>query len=235
MSWEAKKDYCGLGDGTVLVLKTSNENASSSYLEKLGQNGNIVATKLYGDKNAQPTCEYVIKSAGNVSVQIGKVTTVDSKRYALQSVVFGTTAGGEPTVSATAVRIEDSTDGVDKMFEAVTVAVSPEETAQVHLSAATLSESTGCEITAATTTISGTVSPHTVNGDPVSSGVHSGKIEVELTVGQYNATAPTFAAGTGFELSQAPSCNDPDSELPEWTAKVTKPLAFASASSSPNP
>lgn len=228
MSWDSKTDYCGLGDGIILQIKSSNENASSSYLEKLGQQGAIVATKLYGDKNAQPTCEYAIKKSGTVIVQIGKVTVVDGKRYALQSVVFGTSAGGEPTVSATAVRIEDTTDGEDRKFEEVSVHVSPEETAQVHLSAATVTGAS-CEITATTTTISGTVSPHTVNGDPVASGVHSGKVEVDLTVGQYGATAPTFAAGRDFELSQSPTCNDPDSDFPEWTAKVTKPLAFPSS------
>lgn len=231
MSWESKTDYCGLSDGSILGIKSSNENASSSYLEKLGQQGAIAATKLYGDKNAQPSCEYVIKKAGNVKVQIGKVTTVDGKRYALQQVVFGTSAGGEPTVTATSVRIEDTTDGEDRKFEEVTVAVSPEECAQVHLSAATVS-GTACEITATTTTISGTVSPHTVNGDPVASGVHSGKIEEELTVGQYGDTAPTFSAGTGFEISQSPSVNDPDSDMPEWTAKVTKPLSLAAAGNS---
>lgn len=230
MSWDAKKDFCGLSDGTILQIKSSNENASSSYLEKLGQQGEIVATKLYGDKNAQPSCEYVIKKAGNVKVQIGKVTTVDGKRYALQQVVFGTSAGGEPTVTATAVRIEDTTDGEDRKFEEVTVAVSPEECAQVHLSAATVSGE-NCEITATSTTISGTVSPHTKNGDPVASGVHSGKVEVELTVGQYGDAEPTFAAGSGFELSRSPTVNDPDSDLPEWTSKVSKPLALVSSGS----
>lgn len=230
MSWESKTDYCGLSDGTILKIKSSNENASSSYLEKLGQQGEIVATKLYGDKNASPSCEYVIKKAGDVTVQIGKVTTVDGKRYALQQVVYTTGAGSEPTLTATSVRIEDTTDGEDRKFEAVTLHVDPEETAQVVLNAATVT-GTGNEITGVTTTISGTVSPHTVNGDPVSSGVHSGKIESELTVGQYGSTAPTFTAGTGFELSQAESMNDPDSDMPEWTAKVTKPLSLASSGS----
>lgn len=231
MSWESKTDYCGLSDGTILQIKSSNENRSSQYLEKLGQQGEIAATKLYGDKNAQPSCEYVIKKAGNVTVQIGKVTTVDGKRYALQQVVYTTGAGSEPTLTATAVRVEDTTDGEDRKFEIVGLNVDPEETAQVLLNAASVT-GTACEITGVTTTISGTVSPHTVNGDPVASGVHSGKIESELTVGQYGDTAPTFAAGTGFELSQAANMNDPDSDMPEWTAKFTKPLSLASGSGS---
>ena len=88
----------------------------------------------------------------------------------------------------------------------------------------------GCEITGVTVTVTGTVSPHTVNGDPVASGVHSGKVEVDVTVGQYGEAAPTFAPANGFELSQSPTCNDPDSDFPEWTAKFTKPLALSSSS-----
>ena len=149
---------------------------------------------------------------------------------AVQQVVYTSAAGSEPTLTATSVQIESTTDGEDRMFEEVTLHVDPEETAQVTLSAATVSGS-GCEITGATTTISGTVSPHTVNGDPVSSGVHSGKVEVDLTVGQYDSTAPTFTAGTNFELSQSATVNDPDSDMPEWTAKFTKPLELYVASS----
>ena len=234
MSWESKTDYCGLasgGNATYIQIKSSSENRSSQYLEKLGQEGEIVATKLYGTNNASPSCEYTIKKAGSITVQIGKVTTVEGKRYALQQVVYTSAAGSEPTLTATSVQIESTTDGEDRMFEAVTLEVNPEETAQVTLSAATMSGS-GCEITGTTTTISGTVSPHTVNGDPVASGVHSGKVEEELTVGQYSSTAPTFTAGTGFEKSQTETANDPDSDMPEWTVKFTKPLELASSGSS---
>ena len=233
MSWETKTDYCGLasgGNATYIQIKSSSENRSSQYLEKLGPEGEIVATKLYGTNNAQPSCEYVIKKAGNITVQIGKVTTIEGKRYALQQVVYTSAAGSEPTLTATSVQIESTTDGEDRMFEPVTLEVNPEETAQVTLSAATMSGS-GCEITGTTTTISGTVSPHTVNGDPVASGVHSGKVEEELTIGQYDSTAPTITAGTDFEISQSPTVNDPDSDMPEWTAKVTMPLDLASSGS----
>ena len=157
MSWESKKDFCGLasgGNATYIQIKGSNENRSSQYLEKLGQNGEIKATKLYGTNNASPSCEYTIKKAGDIAVQIGKVMTVDGKRYALQQVVYTSAAGSEPTLTATAVQIESTTDGEDRKFEEVTLHVDPEETAQVTLSAATVS-GTSCEITGATTTISG--------------------------------------------------------------------------------
>jgi len=231
MSWESKTDYCGLGDGTVLKVKSANLNGSSQYLEKLGQDGAIAATKLYGTKNASPSNEYVILSSGNITVEIGKVTTVDNKRYALQSVSVKRSAGGEPTVSATCVRIEDTSDGSDQKFAAVTLHVDPEEVADFPISIGNGTVSgTDCEITDVTTDVSGTVTPHTVNGDPVASGVHSGKVEVSVTVGQYGATVPTAAAtggNTGFEKSQELTVDDPDSDLPSWTVKYTKTLAKA--------
>ena len=234
MSWELKPDYCGLGGGTspVLKVKSANKNASSQFLEKLGQNGAIAYTKLYGDKNASPSNEYTILKAGDITVQIGKVTTVDGKRYALQSVVIKKTAGGEPTVSATAVRIEDTTDGEDQMFEAVTLHVDPEDTADFAIGTNPVSGE-DCEVTEVTTTVSGTIDPHTVNGDPVSSGVHTGKVEVDITVGQYGTDEPEFdddlGSSSGFEKSAIENPDEPDSDLPSWTVKYEKPLAKASS------
>lgn len=231
MSWELKTDFCGLG-GEILKVKSANPNNSSQYLEKLGQDGSIVATKLYGTKNASPSNEYVILKAGTITVQIGKVTTVDGKRYALQSVTVKKTAGGEPTVSATAVRIEDTTDGKDQMFEAVKLNVDPEETAEFAIGTNPVSGD-DCEVTEVTTTVSGTVSPHTVNGDPVASGVHSGKVEVDVTCGQYGAGEPEFAddlgSGSGFEKSAIENPDEPDSDMPSWTVKYEKTLAKATA------
>lgn len=234
MSWELKKDYCGLGGGAspVLKVKSANKNASSQFLEKLGQDGAIAFSKLYGDKNASPSNEYTILKAGTITVQIGKVTTVDGERYALQSVVVKKTAGGEPTVSATAVRIEDTTDGEDQTFEAETLNVDPEETAEFAIGTNPVTGD-DCEVTEVTTTVSGTVNPHTVNGDPVASGVHSGKVEVDVTVGQYGENEPEFAdnlgSGSGFVKSAIENPDDPDSDTPSWTVKYTKPLAKAAA------
>ena len=229
MSWELKKDYCGLG-GQILKVKSANKNASSQFLEKLGRDGAIAATKLYGDKNASPSNEYTILKAGDITVPIGKVTTIDGKRYSLQSVVMKKTAGGEPTVSATSVRIEDTTDGEDQMFEAVTLHVDPEDTADFAIGANPVSGE-DCEVTEVTTTVSGTIDPHTVNGDPVASGVHTGKVEVDITVGQYGTDEPEFAddMGSGFEKSAVENPDDPDSDLPSWTVKYEKPLAKASS------
>ena len=223
MSWEQKTDYAGLA-GNLLVVKESNENASSQFLEKPGQKGVIAATKLYGTKSAGPSTTYVIVGSGDLVVQIGKVTTVGEKRFALASVVYAKTAGGEPTLTATSVRIEDASHGTEQLFEPVTIHIDPEETAEFCLDAATVSGE-ACEVTQVTTTVSGTVNPHTVNGDPVASGVHSGKVEIDVSVGQYGETDPTIAPKSPFVIAQAPAHDDPDSDMPTWTVKLMKPLA----------
>lgn len=226
MSWETKQDYAGLSGG-LLKVKESDPGRSSQFLEKLGQDGSIAATKLYGEKSGSASTTYTILKAGKLTVQPGKVTTVGSERYALQQVVYTKSAGGEPTLTATSVRIEDTTDGVDQMFEEVEIDVSPEETADFCIDCATVSGDE-CEVTEVATTIGCTVSPHTINGDPVASGVHSGKVEVEITIGQYGDAEPTVEAKQGWEVAQKPQGGDPDSDMPSLTAKVMKPLAKAS-------
>lgn len=226
MSWETKQDYAGLA-GELLKVKESDPGRSSQFLEKLGQNGTIAATKLYGTKSGTATTTYTILKAGKLKIQPGKVTTVGSERYALQNVVYTKSAGGEPTLTATSVRIEDTTDGTDQTFEEVEIDIGPEETAEFAVDCATVSGD-GCEVTQVTTTVGCTVSPHTVNGDPVASGVHSGKIEVDITIGQYGDAEPTVAGKDGWEVAQTPQGGDPDSDMPSLTAKVMKPLAKAS-------
>ena len=225
MSWETKKDYAGLA-GDLLKVKESDPGRSSQFLEKLGQNGTIAATKLYGEKSGTASTTYTIIKAGKLKIQPGKVTTVDSERYALQNVVYTKSAGGEPTLVANSVRIEDTTDGVDQMFEEVEIDIDPEETAEFCIDCATVSGS-GCEVTEVATTVGCTVNLHTINGDPVASGVHTGKIEVDITIGKYGDAEPTVEAKQGWEVAQNPQGADPDSDMPSLTAKVMKPLAKA--------
>ena len=231
MSWESKTDYCGIA-ATNLLVKSSTENRSGQYLEKLGQDGAIAVTKPFGTENATPSNEYVISGALSLSVQPGKVTTVSQKRYALQSVSVKTGAGIEPTVSASSVQIESTSDGVDAKFEAVSLSLSPEEIAQQVIAGAFTLSGTGCELVETQTDVSCTVSPHTKNGDPVASGVHTAHVTVQVTIGQYGTTVPTLTAGTGWDISSPLTCDDPDADMPTWTATLSKPIAKATASQS---
>lgn len=241
MSWDSKRDFCGLSVANKILVKSSNDGASSSLLEKPGTDGSIKYVRAYGDKNATPSNEYVLASAVTASefqVQVGKVNTVtfgegnsaETRRYALQQVVITTGAGIEPTISANAVRIEDATR-TEKPFEAIGISLSTEEISQLPLSCFSGTTS-GVELTKTTTTISCDISLHTKNADPVASGNSKGKIEVQLEFGQYGADEPKITVSQGWTVSKAWSCSDPDSDMPSWTISLTKPLARPQQTSS---
>jgi hypothetical protein len=230
MSWESKTDYCGLAVANKVVIKSSTMNRSGQYLEKTGASGAIVATKPYGTLDA-PSCEYAIKAANSFAagaIKLGAVTTVDNKRYALQSVHYECGAAQEPVFSGTAQEIEATTDGTQRTFDVPAFDISPDEIAAIIMSAATLGGA-GCELTKATMDASATVNNHTVNGVPVASGVSQGKVTVALEILQTSTTAPTVTAASGWDVSSPLSCNDPDSDLPTWTVTLSKPLAYTVA------
>ena len=230
MSWDSKTDYCGLAVADKLIIKSSNENRSGQYLERAGQSGAIVATKPYGVL-AAPSCDYTVQAANTFStIKLGAVTTVDSKRYALQSVHYENGADQEPVFSATAQEIEASSDGTTRTFDALSFATSPDEAAAMLCSAATVG-GTGCELIKCVLDQSCQVKNHTVNGDPVASDVTMGKATVQLTILQTSTTEPSVTAGTGWDISSPLTCEDPDADLPVWTCTLSKPLAYTSSQS----
>lgn len=227
MSWGSKTDYCGLA-GTAVVCKGATENRSGSYLEKTGQDGSIVATKLYGTANASPSNEYAIKGDATLSVVLGSVATVDGKKYMLQSVSVSTGSATEPTLSATAVQVEDGA-ATGSRYAAPSLSLSPDDVAQVLFGGFTLS-GTGCELTQCNAEISCTVGLTTVNGDPVASDPHTAKIVLSLTILQTGEAEPSVSPATGWELSAPLTSSDPDADLPTWTCSVSKALAKTPAS-----
>lgn len=228
MSWESKQDYCGLASASI-VCKGANENRSGSYLEKTGEHGDIIATKAYGTANASPSNEYAIKADATLSVVLGAVTEVDGKKYMLQSVSVGTGSATEPTLSATAVQVENGA-ATDNKFAAPALTLSPDDIAQFLFSGFTLSGD-GCELTQCNAEISCTVGLTTVNGDPVASDPHTGHIQMSISVIQTGTAAPTVTPAKGWDLSAPLSCDDPDADLPTWTCSVSMPLAKTLASS----
>ena len=222
MSWDAKKDYCGLADGTSIKIKGSDEGRSGSYLEKAGEHGDIIATKAYGTANATPSCDYTIAKEKSLAVTLGSVATVESKKYALQSVSISTGSATEPTMSATAVQVEDgATTG--NCFKCPSFTLSPDDVAQFLFNAFTIGGD-GCEITQVGAEISCTVGLSQVNGDPVASDPHTAHVQLSVTVIQTGTAEPTITPATGWELSAPLTCSDPDSDLPTWTCSVSKAL-----------
>lgn len=236
MSWDSKEDYCGLAVADKLICKASNQNRGLQSLEKNGRLGQIAATKYFADVGA-PNCDYTVAAALSLtSVKLGAVVAVDGKKYALQSVSVKTSAGSEPTFSATSQQVEDTaTDATANTFAVPTLALSPDEIAQFLFTSFTLAddgaETSTCELTECGAEISCTVGTSKVNGYPVASDVTGGKIVVSLSIGQYGTAKPKVTPADGWSLSSPLTCSDPDSDMPSWTCALTKPLVKTVAAS----
>lgn len=104
MSFATKTDYVGLADDAsltaILELKSNAQNATNSVLQIPKSDGSIIGDEVYGHVKA-PTCEYVVKADGNISGL--KLGNCYSAGFALNSVKVSTSAGGEPSVTASAV------------------------------------------------------------------------------------------------------------------------------------
>ena len=224
MSWESKQDYAGLASETAVTIKAVTVNTSGQYLEKPGHNGDIAATKAFGTVSA-PSCEYAIAASHTYSgVKLGSLVTVDSVKFALESIHYETGADSEPTLAAVAKQVASTaSDASVNTFAVPSFTVKPDEIAEDPLSAFDLSGEL-CELTKCTVDISCSVKVHTVNGDPVAHDVTMGRIQVALTIGQYGTAEPTVTAKTGWDISAPLSCTDPDADMPSWTVTLSKPL-----------
>ena len=250
MSWETKQDYCGLaidvegGNGTTanhsLPVKSATEGRTAQYLEKHGRLGDYKATKVFGNR-ASPSNSYTV--AGEVTITgkaLGTVNAVDTKKYALESVKWSTGADSEPTFDATAKQVAD--DGATRnTFAIPDFKILPDHIAQIpafkwdssgdYVPAFSLPEGTaqaaknvGVEVTKCDGEISCSVKTNDKNGDAKAHDVTNGHIVVQVTLGQYGEMKPELTAGSGWDISSPLSCEDPDSDMPTWTATLTHPL-----------
>ena len=250
MSWESKQDYCGLAidtDGTngqgadhSLPVKSATEGRQCQYLEKHGKNGDYKATKVFGDR-ASPSNAYTV--AGEVEITgkaLGTVNTVDAKKYALESIKWSTGADAEPMFDATAQQV--AVDAATRnTFRIPDFKISPDHVAQIpafkwdddgdyepafSLPAGTTQspKNVGVELTQVSGEISCSVKTNDKNGSPQAHDVTNGHIVLQITLGQYGEQKPELSTGDGWDVSGALTCDDPDSDMPTWTATLTRPL-----------
>lgn len=228
MSFAAKTDYAGLAT-TGLELRSNALNKSAQYLQKTGADGSYVADEVFGEVSA-PSCAYAVTAdLSSLAVTIGKVhashTASDGKpRYALQSLTISTSAGGEPTVEASCVQIEDNATQTVCVYEETITALTPEWHAQDVLSAFTYSESATLAMQDCTTTVSGNVNVTTINGVPKASDSTAGQTTVSATWWSTSETAPAITAAAGWTISSPLTCTGPDGDMFSWTATATKAL-----------
>ena len=250
MSWETKQDYCGLaldvegGNGTTanhsLPVKSATEGRTAQYLEKHGRLGDYKATKVFCNR-ASPSNSYTV--AGEVTITgkaLGTVNTVDTKKYALESVKWSTGADSEPTFEASAQQVADGAT-TRNTFVIPEFKLSPDHVAQIpafkwnddgdyvpafSLPAGTAqaAKNVGVELTQANGEITCSVKTNDKNGDPKAHDVTNGHIVINVTLGQYGTDKPELTPGDGWDLSAPLTCDDPDSDMPTWTCALSRPL-----------
>lgn len=225
MSFKPKTEPYGIADGTNIVITSTNGNETATNVTAMGEDGSIVANEVCGFVSA-PSAELALKADITKAAgawKLGHVTTADTKSYALGSITITTTAGGAPTISISGNQVEDgATEGCT--YSVPAFSLSKKHHAQILFSAFSLS-GTGCHLTGATYTISGTINVVTKDAVPIAFDIVEGKIEVAVTVKQCGSDAPTLTAGTDFEVTSPLASTNPDADYATYTATLTKYLA----------
>ena len=251
MSWESKQDYAGLAVSNKLTAKGANLNNTAQYLEKHGRLGDYKATKVFGER-ANPTTSYTVEADATVTgKKLGDITTVDQKKYMLESVRFSTGADAEPTFEATSKQVEDGAT-LKNYFDIPDFKISPDHVAQIpefkfpaasgstasFVPAFSLPEGTqqaptnvGVELTQVSVEISCSGKTNDKNGEAKAHDVTNGHIVLQLTIGQYGEQPPTVTPAAGWDVSAPKSVDDPDSDMQTWTCTLSRPLAKTMASS----
>lgn len=227
MAFKTKTDPFGIvGSLTTIACKSTSDGNSASVAEAMDEDGTIVAQEVYG-ATMSPSADYAIKgsySAAAGGIKLGAVTTYKEKRVVLTNLTISTSAGGEPTISASGEQVEDSSDGTcPAKYSIPAFALGPCHHAKTLFSAFTLS-GTGCHVRSANYTASCQNGSATVEGAVVAHGVYGAKIECQVEIIQTGTTAPTLAAGSGWTITSPLAETNPDADYPTFSATLTKLL-----------
>jgi len=239
MAFIAKTDPFDLEVEDAIVCTETNDNASASMAEPTDEYGDAIAAAAfqYAPKMA-PSASYKLAASCTISLELGAVTEYKNKRIALKSVTVNTSAGSEPTISASGEQVEDDDAGTCAgtfILDALAVGVCHK--AQILDSAFTLAGS-GCHVKSCSLTAECEIPATTKDGVTIAHAVVNGRVTVQVEILQVGATeptvtnsipqtgtAPTIVAGNGYKVASPLSCSNPDADYPVWTMTLVKHLA----------
>jgi len=221
--FSAPVEYFGQGSSTVIGLKSSTENRDYAVKQTAtDERGDIVARDLAGER-ISPSAVYNVKAAGDLSLVLGSVNTVDTDVVVLLGCDISTSAASAPEVTLSGESIQ--TGGTASSTVTLpAIALSPRHKAQILAGAFTLT-GTGCNLTSCSLSVRANITRATKSGDTVAHDVSGAEIVVSGTVQQPGATAPIIAAAEGWELTTPKSKANPDEGYIEWTFEATKAAA----------
>ena len=221
MSFKTKTEPYGIADGTAIVILSTTGGESATNTEAIGEDGSVVANTVTGVTSA-PSAELALKADienDDGDWNLGAVTTSNTKKFALESIRISTAAGSAPKISISGKQVQaDAETGC--IYPVPAFVLLKKHHAQILFSAFTLS-GTGCHLISAEYVISGTINLVTKDNEVIGFDIIQGKIEVTITVKQCGTTAPTLAAGTGFQVTSPLAESNPDAEYPTFQATLT--------------
>ena len=230
MAFLTKVDPFGISSSTLAVKSTSAGN-SGSGAEATDENGTIVAQESYGNRMS-PSAEYALKKETTFDeIVLGGVSTYKTKRVVLTQLTINTSAGGEPTISASGEEIEASADGTCPANYTI-----PEFTlgvchhAKILFSAFSLS-GTGCYLNSANYTAQCENGTAMIEGAVVAHGVYGAYLEVTAEIVATSGTVPTVTPGQGWVVSSPLAETNPDADYPTYSITLRKPIALDSSNS----
>lgn len=221
--FSAPVEYFGQGSSTVIGLKSSTENRDYAVKQTAtDERGDIVARDLAGER-ISPSGVYNVIAAGDLSLVLGSVNTVDTDVVVLLGCDISTSAASAPEVTLSGESIQSGrTASSTVTLPAITL--SPRHKAQILAGAFTLTGA-GCNLTSCSLSARANITRATVSGDTVAHDVSGAEIVVSGTVQQTGAAAPTIAAAEGWELTTPQSRSNPDEGYIEWTFECSKAAA----------
>ena len=227
MSFKSKIDFCGLADGTNIVLKSHSEGRSSSTVTCENDEGDTVDATIVGHV-MDPSNEYALKAdLTDFAIVLGGITTVnlgtqqspDNHYYALKSVTIGTSNSGEVSLSAQAEEVPTSTAA--RTYTVTIASLKNRVKAQI-LNLMFTVDGEKVHLQSASYTFSVNINHTTVDGERATFDVYGGSIVVSIEAKQAGSAAPTVAAGSGCYLTGDKSESRPDSDYASVSAEVTK-------------
>ena len=218
--FSAPVEYFGQELSTVIDLKSSTENRDYAVkVTATDARGDIVARDLAGER-ISPSAVYNVKAAGDLSLVLGSVNTVETMAVVLLGCEISTSAASAPEVTLSGESIQ--ADGkASSTVELPAITLSPRHKAQILAGAFTLAGA-GCNLTSCSLSARANITRATKSGDTVAHDVSGAEIVVSGTVQQTGATAPTITAAEGWELTTPQSKANPDEGYIEWTFEATK-------------
>lgn len=224
MSLSTRLNYFGIlvdaEDGAILS-QTDSDNKKDFVVKASSRSstGDIIARDNVVEEGA-PTSSFKVKSAGTLTLKLGEVKTLDTKKYAANNLKITTSVAAPPTVEISGEQLGDSaTDSSTYDLPAITL--TPRHKAVILAEAFTMTGE-GCSLTECSLEAKCTITRARNRGTYLSHDVSDGEIVVSATIEQSGSTKPVVTAASGWEITAPLSDSNPEEGYTTWTVELTK-------------